>query len=99
VGAVAESGGPRYWPGFPAEAVGARVVVRRSLSGDGPPYDDVLGVLLASDGRSVLIRTRRGDESVNVDTVVAARLVGPSRGGRSPAAGPLTPGRDAGDEG
>jgi hypothetical protein len=58
------------------------VVVRRSLAGAGPPYGDVLGLLLASDATRVLVRTRSGEVSVALDTVVAARLVGAARGRR-----------------
>lgn len=58
-----------------AGRVGRRVVVRYRLPGGG--LTDALGDLLAADGATLLVRTRRGDVRVPVADVVTGKVVPP----------------------
>ncbi|MDQ4491098.1 hypothetical protein RBS60_12920 [Sinomonas sp. ASV486] len=55
-------------------APGTRVVVRRRIEGG---FADTLGDLVAHDGATVTIRTRRGNAVVLLEDVVAAKPVPP----------------------
>jgi hypothetical protein len=73
------------WRGFPGCDVGTRVVARRSLGADGgPPYGDVLGVLVRTGPVDMVIETRAGPVTVALDSVVAARRVSETRPGARP---------------
>ncbi|MHA7143181.1 hypothetical protein ACX80U_00555 [Arthrobacter sp. TmT3-37] len=61
-----------------------RVVVRRRLD-DG--FTDSLGDLIARDGTSCTVRTRRGDDVVLLSDVAAAKTVPPAPARRAPRRG------------
>ncbi len=66
---------------------GTRVSVRYALpAGDasGKPLTDALGELVSADGRSVTVRTRRGDVRIAAGAVRAARVVPPAPPRRAP---------------
>jgi len=59
--------------------VGARVVVRYSLAGDGStPWTDALGVLIDQDDDTLVVTTRTGDVRIPRAAVVAAKPVPPA---------------------
>ncbi|BBE23436.1 hypothetical protein MN0502_23190 [Arthrobacter sp. MN05-02] len=61
-----------------------RVVVRRRLDGG---FTDSLGELIARDGTSCTVRTRRGDDVVPFSDVTAAKAVPPPPPRRAPRRG------------
>lgn len=66
-------------PSSPADRLrslplGTRVVVRSRIEGG---FTDALGDLVAHDGATVTVRTRRGDAVVRLTDVVAAKPVPP----------------------
>lgn len=64
---------------------GARVSVRYALPpGDALPLTDALGELVAADGRTFTVRTRRGDVVIDAGDVRAARAVPPAPPRRGP---------------
>lgn len=74
-------------PSTPADLLaslplGTRVVVRTRIPGG---FTDALGDLVAHDGATVTVRTRRGDAVVRLSDVTAAKPVppAPERRGRS----------------
>ncbi|MDF8264983.1 GNAT family N-acetyltransferase [Luteipulveratus flavus] len=70
--------------------VGMRIVVRFAIAGDGdaseggPTLTDAVGELLRIDERALVVRTRRGEVTVEQSRVVAAKEIppAPSRRGR-----------------
>ena len=69
----------RPWRAWP---VGARVVVRRRLSGGG--YSDVLGDLLTVDDDGVQVATRTGPVRVGAAEIAIGKLVPPPPPRRAP---------------
>lgn len=70
--------------GLPA---GARVSVRYALPAEdasGLALTDALGELLAADGDTVTVRTRRGDVLIGAGEIRAARVVPPAPPRRRP---------------
>jgi GNAT superfamily N-acetyltransferase len=61
--------------------IGRRVVLRyrRAVSDRRPPLSDAVGVLVGADQHTLTVQSRDGTVSVPRGSVVAARLVGPSR--------------------
>ncbi|MHB8342182.1 MAG: putative acetyltransferase [Mycobacteriales bacterium] len=57
--------------------VGFRVVIRRSLSGDGPPYGDVVGTLVRWAEGVLVVETRHGLVQVLARDVHLAKRVPP----------------------
>ena len=69
----------RPWRAWP---VGARVVVRRRLSGGG--YSDVLGEVLRCDDDGVRVATRTGPVHVGAAEIAIGKLVPPPPPRRAP---------------
>ncbi|WP_104166047.1 hypothetical protein [Arthrobacter sp. SX1312] len=61
--------------------LGTRVVVRRRVD---TGFTDSLGDLVAIDGTTCTVRTRRGDDVVRLADVTAARPVPPAPPRRAP---------------
>lgn len=77
--------GDRLAAGDGGKAAGGR----DHATGD-EPLTDALGVLVAADGATLTIRTRRGDVTVPLEAITLGKRVPPPPRRRQPGAGPQT---------